>query len=392
MEKIALLGSTGSIGNSSIEVLVKHLDRFKLEVLTTNTNTSLLLKQCKDLQPKYVFVKSKEASLEFKSQLRALSLKTVLLDTEQELMELISSSEVNTVIAGMMGIAGLNLIYRSIEAGKKILLANKEAYIVAGELLNELAAKNQATIFPLDSEHSAIHQCILSKMNSSNNIKKLYLTGSGGPFLDKDIASFSLISPEEALAHPIWKMGKKISVDSATMMNKGLELIEARWLFNINPEDIKILIHPEGIIHSMVEYIDGSVISQLSIPDMKIPIAYGLGYPIRIESGVKEIDFHNLKPITFRDPDLTKFPSINLARQAIDEGGTLPAILNAANEEGVKSFLAEEIGFTQIMEIVSSVINTIGSKPIDGIEDVFESDLEARKEALKVIKSLNGNN
>ena len=392
MEQIALLGSTGSIGTSSIEVIKRHLDKFEFFLLTADKNSSLLLKQCKELNPKYVFINDVKASIKFKSDLNSLSLNTCLVDSEEELLSLIANTKLDTIIAGMSGVVGLKYVYRAVQFGKKVLLANKESYIVAGELLNNSAIQNGAIIFPLDSEHSAIHQCISNQNNCSNDINKLYITGSGGPFLDKDLSQFKSITPEQAIAHPIWKMGKKISVDSATLMNKGLEIIEARWLFNIDSRDIEVVIHPEGIIHSMVEYCDSSVIAQLSIPDMKVPIAYGLGYPERIESGIQKLDFINLQPLTFREVDLLKFPSINIARHAIEQGGTSPTILNAVNEESVKSFLDNEIEFLQIMEIISYVMDKITNNPVKDLEDIFEADFLARNETRNRINFLNGSN
>jgi len=388
MENIALLGSTGSIGTSSVEVLNNNLEKFRIILLTANTNHELLLDQCKKVNPKYAYISDKDSFIKFQQGLNKSSLSTELIGAEDELHSLLESNQIDSVIAGIMGVSGLSLVHKSIEFGKKLLLANKESYIVAGELLNNLAKKNKSIIFPLDSEHSAIHQCITKNKNISD-VSKIYLTGSGGPFLNHDVSSFKSITPDQAIAHPIWKMGKKISVDSATLMNKGLELIEARWLFNISQNDIEVLIHPEGIIHSMVEFIDKSVISQLSVPDMKIPIAYGLGFPDRIKSGSESIDFTKIKPLTFRKPDLVKFPAINLAREAIKAGGTMPAILNAANEESVKSFLGNRIKFLQIMEIVSFVMDRLEFKVVKSLDDVMEADSLARHEAIKRIKQIN---
>ncbi|MDG2061195.1 MAG: 1-deoxy-D-xylulose-5-phosphate reductoisomerase [SAR86 cluster bacterium] len=388
MEKIALLGSTGSIGTSSIEVIKLHPEKFKISIITCLNNYKLLMQQCEELKPTFAFIKDRQASNLFQIELSNSSLNTILIKSEKELISYIQDGSIDTVIAGMVGISGLQLVYSSIEAGKKVLLANKESYIVAGELLNNLANKTKAVIFPLDSEHSAIHQCLSN--NNGKDIKKLYITGSGGPFLKRKPSTFSSITRDEAIAHPIWDMGPKISVDSSTLMNKGLEIIEARWLFGVEERDIEVLIHPEGLIHSMVEYIDGSVLSHISVADMKVPIAYGLGYPSRIESGSKLISFTKLSSLSFSDPDLENFPSINLARRALKEGGTSPVVLNASNEVAVQSFLDKKISFLQIMELVEYIMDKLEVKSVQSIEDIFETDLIARVETNKRINSLNG--
>ena len=269
------------------------------------------------------------------------------------------------------------------------MLANKEAYVVAGELLNELAESNNSTIFPIDSEHSAIHQCLSGKTDTSGGVRKITLTGSGGPFLNRNLKEFEQITPEEAVNHPIWKMGKKISVDSATMMNKGLEIIEAKWLFGINSEKIDILVHPEGIVHSLVEFNDASVIAQLSVPDMQIPIAYGLGFPERINSKSQSLNLEEIGQLNFIKPDLLKFPSIVIARSCLESGGTASSLLNAANEEAVKAFLDKKIRFTQITEIISFVMDTNPIKTVKELENVIEADVLGRESAQNRIQQFN---
>ena len=270
------------------------------------------------------------------------------------------------------------------------MLANKESYVVAGELLNSLAAKHKATIFPIDSEHSAIHQCVSGRKDISKDIDKLVLTGSGGPFLNKPLKEFSDITPDDAVSHPIWTMGKKISVDSATMMNKGLEVIEAKWLFDLSGDNIDILIHPEGIIHSLVEFKDASVIAQMSVPDMKIPIAYGLGFPSRIASCSERLNLKEINKISFFVPDLKKFPCIKIAREALNIGGTALALLNAANEEAVTAFLDNKIGFPQIPQVISFVMDKNSIKNVQELDSVFEADAIGRESAINRIKKLNG--
>ena len=288
-----------------------------------------------------------------------------------------------------MGIAGLKSVHAAVLAGKRILLANKESYVVAGELLNNLADLNKAKIFPIDSEHSAIHQCLEGKKETNDDIKRLVLTGSGGPFLNKDIKDFVYITPEEAINHPVWSMGRKISVDSATMMNKGLEVIEAKWLFKLDHRKIDILVHPEGIVHSLVEFQDASVIAQMSVPDMKIPIAYGLGFPERIKSGASSLRLDEIGQLNFSRPDLKKFPSINIAREALISGGTASTLLNAANEEAVGAFLNNKISFIQIPEIISFVMDTIPIKTVKTLESIFEADALGRESALNRMHQLN---
>ena len=279
---IAILGSTGSIGNSTLEVIRQNKKDFKINLLTAKSNHKLMLEQCREFNPEFIYIEDDQARQIIEENALKEKLQTCVIQSLKEFEEVIGSSETDLVVAGMVGIAGLIPVHFAIQKGKKVLLANKESYVVAGEYLNNLCKETGAIIFPIDSEHSAIHQCLNNEGNNSG-VSRIILTGSGGPFLSKDANEFSLITPEDAINHPVWNMGKKISVDSSTLMNKCLEVREARWLFNC--ENIEVLIHPEGIIHSLVEFRDNSVLAQLSNPDMKIPIAYGLGYPERINSG-----------------------------------------------------------------------------------------------------------
>jgi 1-deoxy-D-xylulose-5-phosphate reductoisomerase len=387
MKKIAILGSTGSIGNSTLNVIEANPGVFSITLLSAESNVDSIFNQIKKFKPKYVYLNDGSSSKELNSRLSSENLKTSLLN-EKDYLDTIASNDVEIVVAGVVGIAGLKSIHKAVSAGKRILLANKEAYVVAGELLNTLAELNESTIFPIDSEHSAIHQCLSGKKDTPVGVKKIILTGSGGPFLNRNLKEFIHITPEEAVRHPVWKMGKKISVDSATMMNKGLEVIEAKWLFKIDSEKIDILVHPEGIVHSLVEFEDASLLAQMSVPDMKIPIAYGLGFPERIKSNSQRLSLEKIEQLNFCKPDLKKFPSIGMSRASLDSGGTSPSLLNAANEEAVRAFLNKKIYFTQITEIISFVMDTIPIKAVKELENIFQADTLARKSALTRIQQL----
>ena len=382
MKSLAILGSTGSVGKSTLEVVRRNNDKFQINLLTANKNFELMLQQMHEFQPKFIYLKDPEAQKSFIKGSKNLKLKTTLLTSEDELMDNLSSQESEIIVAAMVGVAGLKPVYHAVKNGKHILLANKESYVVAGEMLNKLSKETGSTIFPIDSEHSAIHQCLMG-IEDKRSVSRIILTGSGGPFLDRDINDFDDITPEEATAHPIWKMGEKISVDSSTMMNKCLEIIEARWLFDV--KNIDVLIHPEGIVHSLVEFTDKSVIAQLSEPDMKIPIAYGLAFPERITSGSNSIDFEEFNKLSFRKPDYEKFPALGLARNCIAEGGSSFTILNAANEECVNAFLKGKIKYLDIFKIISKVLDKSSIKDVKDLNDIFESDTESRERSKELI-------
>jgi len=382
MKNLAILGSTGSVGKSTLEVVRRNNDKFQINLLTANKNFELMLQQMHEFEPKFIYLKDPEAQKSFIKGSKNLKLKTTLLTSEDELMDNLSSQESEIIVAAMVGVAGLKPVYHAVKNGKHILLANKESYVVAGEILNKLSKETGSTIFPIDSEHSAIHQCLMG-IEDKRSVSRIILTGSGGPFLDRDINDFDDITPEEATAHPIWKMGEKISVDSSTMMNKCLEIIEARWLFDV--KNIDVLIHPEGIVHSLVEFTDKSVIAQLSEPDMKIPIAYGLAFPERITSGSNSIDFEEFNKLSFRKPDYEKFPALGLARNCIAEGGSSFTILNAANEECVNAFLKGKIKYLDIFKIISKVLDKSSIKDVKDLNDIFESDTESRERSKELI-------
>ena len=386
MKKIAILGSTGSVGTSALEVIQKNRDLFSISLLTADRNKEKLKQQAKVFKPSYISLNDKKAAKELRRDISSSLPETEVISEKKKLFEIISDSEVDIVIAGIVGIAGLESVHQAIKSGKRLLLANKESYIVAGELLNSLAIEKEASIFPIDSEHSAIHQCIHSYENKRGCVTKLILTGSGGPFLDTEKRKFSSITPREATNHPIWKMGKKISVDSATLMNKGLEIIEAKWLFNMSSDLIELVIHPEGIVHSLVEFGDMSVIAHMSVPDMKVPIAYGLGFPSRINSGASRLELTSLNSLTFFEPDYDKFPCLNIADRALKAEGSAPTILNAANEVAVSAFLKGKIRFDQIPQIISFVMDKMPIKVVEDIEGIMEQDKLARIRALEYIK------
>ena len=384
MKSLAVLGSTGSVGKSTLEVVRQNKDKFSIDLLTANTNFESILEQCKEFNPKFVYLEDSKAQDSFLIEAVNLKIQTTLLSSYEELVQILVSDHAEIVVAAMVGIAGLKPVYHAVNKGKHILLANKESYVVAGEILNNLSEKSGSTIFPIDSEHSAIHQC-LQGVKDQSSVSRLILTGSGGPFLNRDIKDFQNITPAEAIAHPIWNMGNKISVDSSTMMNKCLEIIEARWLFN--NENIDVLVHPEGIVHSLVEFMDKSIIAQLSVPDMKVPIAYGLGFPEKISSGSSSIDFDEISNLSFRKPDLKKFPSIGLAKDCISLGGSSFSILNAANEECVASFLEGKIAYLDIFKIISKVLDKSDICAVKTLEDIFEADIQSREKTLNLIKT-----
>ena len=392
MEKIVILGSTGSIGCNALEVIKLHKDKYKVFALTANKNVDLLTQQCVDFEPEFVIALNQDANQQLKKNLLALNIKTIVLDDEKSLDWLASHKDTATVISAIVGAAGLMPTMAAANSGKKILLANKETLVMAGELFVKAVKKSNAILIPIDSEHNAILQVLpqSKKMNyKSNGIRKILLTASGGPFRTFSKEELKHVTPKEALKHPNWLMGKKITIDSATMMNKGLEIIEACWLFDIPACDIEVVIHPQSIIHSLVEYIDGSTLAQMGNPDMRTPIAYALSHPERIESGVSGLDLIKTKRLDFEAPDLDKFPCLGLAYKALLMGQSAPTILNAANEVAVDAFLVESITFNQIAELIEFCMSTMKPQLLDSIETVLEVDSKARQLALSWINSHN---
>ena len=382
MKNLVVLGSTGSIGISTLDVVRKNKKIFKVEALIANTNYQLMIDQYEEFRPSFIYLANSEARKSFLENVRNLDKTTTVLSSEDEITPILGSEDVDIVIAAIVGFAGLKPVYNSLLNGKQVLLANKESYVVAGEFLNKIAKESNSTIFPIDSEHSAIHQC-LQGIESNESVSRLILTGSGGPFLRRDIADFASITPDEAIAHPVWSMGKKISVDSSTMMNKCLEIIEARWLFDI--KEIDVIIHPEGIIHSLVEFNDNSVIAQLSIPDMKIPIAHALGFPEKITSGAEKLNLAQIGNLSFEEPNLQKFPAIRLAEECLKEGGSSFTILNAANEVCVDAFLERKIGYLDIHKIITKVLDKSHITDVKEVEEFFEVDKKSRYETNAII-------
>jgi len=390
MRHLCILGSTGSIGESTLDVVRQHPHHFSIASLTANTQIEKLALQCIEFRPSIAVV----STLDLANKLRSLigSTKTTVLYGPDGLLEAVRLSQVDTIMAAIVGAAGLLSTLEAAKLGKRILLANKEALVMSGELMINLVRKTGAELLPIDSEHNAIFQCLPQKEIGKDStqqhlaVKELLLTASGGPFLHRDLSSFQEITPSEACKHPNWAMGRKISVDSATMMNKGLELIEAMWLFDTPPEKIKVVIHPQSIIHSMVRYIDGSIIAQMGAPDMRTPIAYGLGWPNRISSGVQELDFEMLSNLTFHALDNQRFPLLKLARLVAGQGGTAPTIMNAANEIAVAAFLNLQIKFTHINEVVDFVLNTIEISNVENLETILETDKMVRDFTSKYIQ------
>jgi len=381
IKNICILGSTGSIGKNSLEVISNFPDKFRVRYLTANTNTRLLEEQIARFRPKAVAVLNEQCADNLRLSSNG-SLKVFA--GEEGLKEIASHNDVDIVINSLVGFAGLRPTIEAIKSGKTVALANKEALVVAGEIITKLVKKHRARLIPIDSEHSAILQCLAGE--KPEDIARLILTASGGPFLHMDKKKFKNIKVEAALNHPNWKMGNKITIDSATLMNKGLEVIEAHWLFNLPPDKIDVLIHPQSIIHSMVEFVDGSVKAQLGVPDMKIPIQYALTYPKRAVSNFKRIDFVELQKMTFFKPDRKKFECLQLAYEALEKGGTAPAILNAANEVAVEFFLHNKISFDRIPKLISEALNKIPIKLRPSIEDITQTDEATRIFVRNLVK------
>lgn len=379
LEQVVVLGSTGSIGVSTLDVLSRHTQRYRVFALSANHSVDLMFQQCLQHQPAYAVMVSDKAAIDLRQRLLAAQVITEVLSGVDALVQIVSESTVDTVMAAIVGAAGLPASMAAAKAGKKILLANKEALVMAGSLFMDAVSHNKATLLPIDSEHNAIFQC-LPEGRVTSGVKRILLTASGGPFRTLPLDVLARVTPDQACAHPNWRMGRKISVDSATMMNKGLELIEACWLFGVKPADVEIVIHPQSVVHSMVEYIDGSVLAQMGNPDMRTPIAYGLSWPERMAAGVSPLDLITQGRLDFERPDPDRFPALALARQACEYGGTAPAILNAANEVAVESFLKNEIAFVDIIDLVKQALDEVVSEPvISSLEQIYAVDHSARQ-------------
>lgn len=388
---LTILGSTGSIGESTLDVVARHPDKFRIFALAGHKQVAKLARQCERFKPRFAVVADAEHAGQLEQYLKSAGCQTEVLYGGQALIDVASATEVTGVMAAIVGAAGLPSALAAAKAGKTIYLANKETLVVSGALFMETARENGAKVLPVDSEHNAVYQVLPQDYSGRLNvhgIQSIILTASGGPFLDTDLSTFDDITPEQAVKHPNWSMGQKISVDSATMMNKGLELIEAHWLFNCPPDKLEVVIHPQSVIHSMVRYLDGSVLAQMGNPDMRTPIAYCLGLPERIESGVGALDFGKLSALTFREPDLNRFPCLKLAYDAMYAGGGAPCVLNAANEEAVAAFLAGKARFTDIARIVAHCLAQDFSDGLKDIESLLAQDAQTRIQARQYVAAL----
>ena len=378
---LAILGSTGSVGVNTLDVVARHRERFRVVALTAHRQVDLLLQQCIDFTPRFAIIGSARDAEDLQAKLRSRGSSTVVLSGPQSLEEVASLPEVDTVMAAIVGIAGLRASFAAVQAGKRVLLANKEALVTAGPVFMHAVHSRGAQVLPIDSEHNAVFQALprgFAGDLAAAGVRRIVLTASGGPFRDLPLERLVHVTPDEACAHPNWVMGRKISVDSATMMNKGLEIIEASWLFNATDAQIKVVIHPESVIHSLVEYIDGSMLAQLGNPDMRTPIAFALGFPERIEAGVDVLDLAAHGQLNFAEPDASRFPCLGLARQALRAGGSAPAVLNAANEVAVAAFLDSQLAFDRIPGLIEHTLAAVTAIPLNVLEDVFAADAAAR--------------
>lgn len=384
MKRLAILGSTGSIGTQTLDIVSNYPDRFKVEVLTANNNVDLLIEQAIKFEPNSVILVNENSYKKLKEALKDYPIKVFA--GSQAIEQIVSSSTIDVVVTAMVGYSGLLPTIEAIKAGKEIALANKETLVVAGEIISKLAQEHKARIIPVDSEHSAILQCLVGEMN--NPIEKITLTASGGPFRKFSKEELSRVKPEQALVHPNWNMGAKVTIDSASMMNKGLEVIEAKWLFDLRPDQIETIIHPQSIIHSFVHFMDGSVKAQLGLPDMRLPIVYALEYPDRLETKLPRFDFKDYESLTFEQVDLKNFRNLALAFQAIEDGGVMPCVLNAANEIAVESFLKGQIGFLEMTDIIEEVLLRMENTSNPDLYLLGETDKRARESALSIIKKI----
>ncbi|MBI1343294.1 MAG: 1-deoxy-D-xylulose-5-phosphate reductoisomerase [Terrimonas sp.] len=382
IKRIALFGSTGSIGVQALEVIAAHPDQFSAEVLTAHGNDELLVKQARQFNPNIVVIGDEKKYGKVKEALASTDIKVFCGDKALE--EVAGMDCYDMMLAGIVGYAGLKPTLKAVQTGKAIALANKETLVVAGDIVMEMAVEKRVPIIPVDSEHSAIFQCLVGE--TRNKIEKVILTASGGPFLGKKPNFLVNVKREHALQHPNWSMGAKISIDSATLMNKGLEMIEAKWLFNLQPDQIQVQVHPQSIIHSMVQFEDGSIKAQMGLPDMKLPIQYAMAFPHRLQNDFPRYDFRKISSLTFEEPDLRTFRNLSLAMEALEKGGNLPCILNAANEIAVYAFLKNRIGFLDMTDVIEKTMSKVAFIAKPTLEEYFESDGEARTFAADIIK------
>lgn len=382
--RLTILGSTGSIGRQTLDLVKMFPDVFSVEALTANDNVDLLIKQAIEYHPNTVVINNEALYLTLKESLKDTEIKVFA--GAESINHIAESENIDELVIALVGFAGLQPTLRAAKAGKRMALATKEALVVAGELVFKAIKEGNASLVPIDSEHSAIFQCLQGE--NLNTVSKLILTASGGPFKNRNAEDFDSITIDEALSHPSWQMGDKITIDSATMMNKGFEVIEAHWLFGINPENIDVVIHPESIIHSMVTFIDGSIKAQLAIPDMRIPILYSLTYPYRLPTNIATPDFIELHSLTFEKPNLKLFPHLQLAYDILQIGGIMPCALNAANEVAVRAFLNNEIKFNQMYQVIVKTLETINPAPLADLEQLINIDAEVRQKTKENIKQI----
>ena len=380
-KQIAILGSTGSIGSQALQVVAEHPDLYEVYALTANNSVEQLIQQARQFMPEAVVIANENKYEELKQALVGLPIKVYA--GVEALCQVVESGPIDIVLSAMVGYAGLKPTINAIKARKQIALANKETLVVAGELINSLANTYKAPILPVDSEHSAIFQCLAGEFN--NPIEKIILTASGGPFRTCSLEQLSLVKKEQALKHPNWEMGAKITIDSASMMNKGFEVIEAKWLFGVRPDQIEVVVHPQSVIHSMVQFEDGSVKAQLGMPDMRLPIQYAFSYPYRIQSSFERIDFTKCTNLTFEQPDTKRFRNLALAYEAMNKGGNMPCIVNAANEVVVAAFLRDEIGFLQMSDVIEQTMCKVSYINQPDYDDYVATDAEARRIAAGLI-------
>ena len=378
--QLAILGSTGSIGTQALEVVSEHSDLFEVYALTANNQVDLLINQARKYMPEVVVIANERKYPELKEALEDLPIKVWA--GADAIAQMVQSEPIDMVLTAMVGYSGLRPTISAIKAGKAIALANKETLVVAGELLMELAAEHKVPILPVDSEHSAIFQCLTGAYD--NPIEKILLTASGGPFRRKTLEELATVTKAQALRHPNWTMGAKITIDSASMMNKGFEMIEAKWLFDVTPDQVQVVVHPQSVIHSMVQFEDGAVIAQLGIPDMKLPIAYAFSFPTRMRSMAPRLDFNQYSTLTFEEPDMERFRNLAFAFEAARQGGNMPCILNAANEVVVAAFLQDRIGFLQMSDVIERTMRKASFIVNPSYEDYVATDTEARRLAAEL--------
>lgn len=387
---VAILGATGSIGRSTLDVIARHPERYRLHAVTAWRSREALFEICRRFSPDVAVLETESDAVWLRESLRDVSLSHIEVRAgEQALVEVASASEVDTVMSAIVGAAALLPTLAAVEAGKRVLLANKEALVMSGALFMQAVERHQACLLPIDSEHNAIYQCLPAPPRGSLEslgVSRLLLTASGGPFRDWSLADMANVTPDQACAHPNWSMGRKISVDSATMMNKGLELIEACWLFDARPDQVEVVVHPQSIVHSMVGYTDGSVIAQMGNTDMRTAIAYGLSWPARIDAGVEALDLFAVGRLDFQAPDERRFPCLRLAREAMQAGGTAPAIMNAANEVAVEAFLDERLSYRDVATLVEATLDSIGGHAAESLDVILCDDARARRTASDLLR------